>query len=318
MVVAVRLAFVVASLVLMARTSLAEDEVRLVSGDVLRGKIVTLTDKELVLEHADLGRVIIPVDKIQSHTKLESAPVEAEPSDPSALEEEIDAVLAEKTKKEKLWKFSTTVGGSLTNDDDGEKLKFNLRGHAARKDKHYDTVIRTTWIYSTDNSVTDENTFSLTGSHSRRFDKSRWFIWGKARYDYDDFRDWRQRATLHAGSGFDIFRTKKLDFALFAGVGGRKEFGTADDTTLEAEGALGLIVGWRPRERHKLAFELSTYPGLTDDTERLILLFDWSILIDRKIGMSINTHLDWEYDSRPDSGFPPNTIRWTWGLQFDF
>ncbi|MHC4953455.1 MAG: DUF481 domain-containing protein [Planctomycetota bacterium] len=309
-----RILATVSVLVALATPARGEDEIRLEQGDVIRGEIVEITDAAIIVDHPDLGRLTIPLKNVASHSRIEEAEPDVSRSEPTAIEEEIDDLIEKKKVK---WNFTTSLGGTVTNDDEGQTVKFNLRSTASRKTDRWETMFRASWIYSFDDRVTDENTFILRASHSRKFGDSRWFGWLSGRYDYDDFRDWRQRVTAHLGPGFELIKKPKFDLSLYAGLGGRKEFGSANEDFIP-EAALGVSSAWRPRERQAIVLSVFGYPAFENDDYRVITSFDWTVLIDRRIGMSFNTHLDWEYDTSPDPGFPPNTLRWTWGFQFTY
>ena len=57
---------------------------------------------------------------------------------------------------------------------------------------------------------------------------------------------------------------------------------------------------------------------LTDDEYRFVNTLEWKVPFLRKERVSFNLHLDYEYASNPDPGFPSNDYSLTWGLQWDF
>ncbi|MHC4849125.1 MAG: DUF481 domain-containing protein [Planctomycetota bacterium] len=298
---------------LLCTTAFAADEVRLKGGDKLQGTIVERNEDTIVLDHPDLGRLTIPMERIESFTGQKD---EVESEDPSPLEQEVEALAKEKPKAK--WKGSTTLGGVFTNDDDGQELRFNFRGTASRSTERGKLSLLSSWILANDDGEVDTNTFYTVADYSWVRKKGmRRYWWLQGRYDYDDFRSWQQRLTAHFGVGYNFWDTDKFRFAGTIGLGGRKEWGSDGDPHT-VEGALGMHLRWLPRERQALQLSLIAFPALEQESSRTVVTFDWKVLVDRKIGMSFNTHLDWEYDTDPDPGFPEHTIRWTWGLQFNF
>ena len=308
-------AFVIASLAILGSTPAfgQSDEVRLKNGDILRVKIIEATADMLVVEHASLGRLSIPRTSIESYTNVSQAKkTEAD----EALEEELKSL--EKRLPEAQWKGLITLGGSLTNDDEGEKIKFNVRARAERTTEQSYLLLTSGWIWEVKNDELDENSFNIQADYTwRREKKMRGFFWSNVRYDYDDFRSWSQRLTAHLGPGWDLARAPGLRFSGLIGGGFRKEWGSPGDPA-PGEIAVGLTLTWTPRERQKIEVSYMFFAAIDDENSRSIAIFDWSVLLDRKVGMSFNTHLYWEWDTNPEPGFPENTIRWTWGLQFQF
>jgi hypothetical protein len=81
---------------------------------------------------------------------------------------------------------------------------------------------------------------------------------------------------------------------------------------------LGFSLRYVPNKTQSVNLESTWYPALATSDDRVITRIDWRRSLDRKHKLSLTTHLEWEYDTSPDEGFPENTIRWTWGIQWDF
>ena len=279
------------------------DEIRLRNGDVLHGRIVERTDKYVVVEHPDLGRITVPSEKLAPLTPMEE------------LEQR---EVAEEEKKKPKWNYSVSAGGVFTNDDDGAKFDLNAALKIDRKTPTANTDFSARYIYSLDNSDIDKNnaTLVLTQKWMKEAARQFWFVTG--RYNFDEFRSWRHRMTLHAGAGYTWLKRETISFDVLAGLGGRKEWGSAKPE-LRGEGLLSTSFTWTPTARQTLSLAVAYYPTLGEDpNERIITTLDWRYLIDAKARISLVTHLDWEYDTDPDPGFPLHTIRWTFGVQWDF
>jgi hypothetical protein len=67
-----------------------------------------------------------------------------------------------------------------------------------------------------------------------------------------------------------------------------------------------------------LELQSTYFPAITESEYRVVNTVDWKIPMGAKTRLSFNTHFEHEYASNPDPGFPLNTIRLTWGLQWDF
>lgn len=144
-----------------------------------------------------------------------------------------------------------------------------------------------------------------------------WFYMAIGRYDYDKFRSWRQRFQTHVGAEYHLIDREDLQLASFAGLGFRKDIGSEEELFL-LEAVLGFKFSWQPIARQRLELLSAYYPAITESEYRVVNTMDWKIPMGEKTRLSFNTHLDHEYASNPDPGFPLNTIRLTWGLQWDF
>jgi hypothetical protein len=310
-------ATVLAALVLLLLSTAARaDEVKLRQGDVLRGKILERTREYLVLDHPDLGRIIIPYRRI-----LVTFPPAPQPIEDEHLRKEIDEILdlpeiAEPETATK-WSLSAVFGGTLTNNDDGQKLVYNFRLGASRATRRAETEFDLTYLFEWKNEALSENNLTARLGHTIFSQKTPWTYFGRTRYDYDDFRSWTQRVLGHLGVGYRVADDAKIRFTLQGGVGGRQDFGSDDEAT-RVEGLLGFDLVWKPDARQALQLNATYYPSLNEDDYRVVVVLDWKLLISRVAGLSFNTHLDYEYATDPDLGFPPNNIRLTWGLQYDF
>ena len=275
------------------------DEVKLHSGDVLQGTIVEHTEIHVILEHPDLGKLIIPGNMVVSISQ--------------DGQEEIPAAAPEPKPK---WDFSVVFGGAFSNDDEGEKLDLNSRFYANRKALRSETNLSMSYIYKFKDEEVDENNFNTILNQSWLLPETPWFYLAIGRYDYDEFRSWQQRLQAHSGAGYRLIDREDLQLAPFAGLGFRKDIGSEEELFL-LEAVFGFKFSWQIA-RQRLDLLSAYYPGLTESEYRIVNTVDWKIPMGENTRLSFNTHLDHEYASNPDPGFPLNTIRLTWGLQWDF
>ena len=306
------------------------DEVRLRNGDVLEGTILDRTDAEIVLEHPDLGRMTIPTDAIDSlfdtvsaedsSTEQTTATTPDDSEDPGEMAQNQEENLAktnEATDPESKWHLGLVFGGTATNDDEGEKTSINARGKADRKRPGLETTISLSYIYKLDRGQVDDN--SLTGTMQLLWPKeeSPWFYLTNVRYDYDSFRSWRQRIQAQGGAGYSLIGEEKLRLRPFAGLGFRKDIDSQEEA-FPIEAVIGTDFAWGYENRQRLELTAMYFRALTDDEYRFVSTLEWKVQILRKGRVSFNVHLDYEYASEPDPGFPHNNYSVTWGLQWDF
>ena len=276
------------------------DEVKLRSGDVLQGTIVEHTEIHVILEHADLGKLTIPGNMVVSIAQ--------------AGQEELQPPAPEPKPK---WGFSVVFGGVFSNDDEGEKLDLNSRFNANRETPRLETDLSMSYIFKLKDEGVDENNFTTILKQTWLLLDTAWFYLAMGRYDYDEFRSWQQRLQTHGGAGYRLIDREDLRLSPFAGLGFRKDIGSEEELFL-LEGVLGLAFSWKAITRQRLDLVSAYYPGITENEYRIVNTADWKIPMGEKARLSFNTHLDHEHASNPDPGFPVNTIRLTWGLQWDF
>ena len=159
-----------APLVLMLMTTPAlADEIRLLSGDVLHGKVLERTDLGIVLEHPDLGKISISMDKVDKTLAVEPVP-------------EVKAV-AEKPPPAPPpgWKFAATFGGAFTNDNEGEDLDLNARIILKRELPDRSTKLDTHYIFGLKNDQDTDN--ALRSIFTQRYEllDTPWSYFGTAR-----------------------------------------------------------------------------------------------------------------------------------------
>jgi hypothetical protein len=320
-------------LTLIIPVSSLADEVRLRNGDVLEGTVLDRTDAEIVLEHPDLGRMTIPtrvVESISEAAEREGVPTTEVAETPPEGSEEITKaevsseepldIAEEKDKRLKDWTLGFVFGGTFTNNDEGEKISLNTRMTGDRKRPGSETSLGLSYIYKLDNDEIDEDKLITTLDHRWLKPDSPWFYYASARYDQDEFRSWHRRIQGHGGSGYRIIEKENLQLAPFLGLGLRKDIGSEDeDFPVEASG--GVIFDWESKWKQTVSLQITYFRDLIYDEYRFVTIADWKIPFTRRTGkgqLSFNTHLDYEYASKPDPNFPHNNISLNWGLQWDY
>ena len=317
-------------LALMIPVSALADEVRLRNGDVLDGTILERNDEQIILDHPDLGRLTIPTnaidsisgtgaaeDKSSEQTAGTSSHDPEEPGEIAATNEEAFAKAGETDEPEDKWNLGLVFGGSATNDDDGEKASVNVRGKADHKRPGLETTVSLSYIYKLDNGEVDDN--SLTGilQHLWPREHSPWFYLTNVRYDYDEFRSWTQRIQAQGGVGYAFIDEERLQLRPFAGLGFRKDIDSQEEA-FPIEAVTGMDFAWGRENKQRLELTAMYFRSLNEDEYRFVNTLEWKVPILREGRVSLNLHLDYEYNSNPDPNFPHNDYSLTWGLQWDF
>lgn len=306
------------------------DEVRLRNGDVVDGTILDRSDAQIILDHADLGRLTIPTNAIDSISETDAAEDRSaaqtagtssddpeEPGEIAATKEGTLAMAGEIAEPEDKWSLGVVFGGSFSNDDEGEKISFNVRGNADRKVPGLETGMSLSYLYKLDNKEVDEKKLTVILNQLWLRMESPWLYSAMVRYDFDEFRSWRQRIQGQGGVGYRFINREDLRLYPSVGLGFRKDIDSEEEALL-VEAFTGITFNWESKSGKRLKASAMYFRALNDDEYRFVNMIDWKIPFVRKGRLSFNTHVDYEYASNPDPGFPPNNISLTWGLQWDF
>ena len=288
------------------------DTVELRDGDVLTGIVVEQTATHVVLDHPDLGILRVPLERVAGVVRFGLG---GEPG------EEYAGVAGEAAPVERppepKWTVSVGLGGTLTNDNEGEKLDLTTLFKIERSIPSSETFFSAFYLLRFTDKVIDKDNLTARLTQTWLNLENPWSTFLSARYDFDEFRSWDQRIIGHGGAGYRVLDDQKLRWTLLAGAGLRKDFGSIEEA-FRVEAQLGATLVWTPVRRHSLSLSLNYFPSIHDADYRVSTLFDWKYLLDAESSLSLVSHIDWEFATDPDPGFPENNVRWTWNLQWDF
>ena len=327
------------------------DEIELVSGDQLKGKVVEMTDQHVVLEHPVLGRMKIDADKIKSVTLYGPLAVEPEavavpeaeaptvPAKALAVPAEAPAMSAEAPQVEvtpvtadlkpmmpdsATWltqihewgaQLELGVNGSQGNSETAD-LRVAVKAGNETEARRW--VFDTAYFYSASDGDATRSDFTLGFVHDWLFKDSPWFVFASGRVDFDDFQDWDYRGNATAGVGYELIDTDTLTVRLRGGVGAVKEFGS-DDEDLRPEGSAGGELKWLITPSQTFAAAVTAYPSFDEFGEvRVRASADWTLKVDQADGVSLKVGVVDEYDSLADGGTDKNDLKYYGALVIDF
>lgn len=276
----------VIALVFFSKAVCAE-EVRLVNGDVLNGTVLERNEARVVLQHDQLGRIII------SRTDI------AAPPDPS-----------------KKWKtfIDAAANGSFGNVD---YQAFRFAAGSVREVEGSRLQLDTAYTTSYTNKNQDQNKLTAGGLQDWYFKDSPWLLFADGRYDYDDFQTWQQRLAGHGGFGYRFIATDSLNVIGRYGLGAAKEWGSPEED-VQPEGLIGIQALWKISDRQALAAESTLYPRIDTNEYRLMSKLEWSLRVDEAAKMNLMAGLFHEYQSQIDPGFKHYNLNVFAGLRFEF
>jgi putative salt-induced outer membrane protein YdiY len=291
----------------------AEDVVYLHSGDTLTGTIVERTDDFVRITHPDLGEMTIDSSRIE-HVLLADAPLDTDDASADPLPAMADT---EDGGEASLWKnsFSLGLSGSFGNTD---TQSLNAQVNSTRETETTRLLLDAAYYFGSSNGDRDENRLTAGARHDWLVPNSKWFYFAEGRFDYDEFQSWEYRLSGFGGAGYELIKEEDRQLRLRAGLGLTKEFNSPNDD-IRPEALFGVEYKHQLSDRQELALKSTIYPDLDDTGEfRTTSEASWSLLIDEKMGMSVNAGVFHEYQSKVGTGVDKNDLKVFAGLKFDF
>lgn len=313
--------------VLLCHAACHAEVIRLSTGEVLTVEVLESNDEIIRVRHAVLGELTLPRDSVSIVAVLEDAPAEAPPADappadadaapaPPQPADAVEAPVAP-APPPKEWKFKLTFAGGASTGN-SENINVVSIFTATRETEQLRTVFDAGYFYAESGDTRSENRFTAGARNDWLNPGSRWFYFGQARYDYDEFQSWDQRVAAHAGVGYKLVEPPDWRINLLAGLGAIKEFGSENDD-VRPEGLLGVEGEWTISEKQSLKFDSTLFPDLSEIGEfRWVNNIAWSALIDEKTQLSLTAGLAHEYQSEVDPGRDKNDLRVFAGINLEF
>jgi len=265
--------------------------VELLNGDKMTGTVLERTDHVIVLQHAVLGRLEIPIEKV--------APASLHPG-------LLGTSILAGWKKE----LDFGVAGSSGDTDEADiRLALSLDRRSERHHWQLDGLYEVSYS----EGEIDEHDASVTALHDWLWPGSRWFAFTFGVYDFDEFEAWEHRTTLGAGPAYHLLQNPSLNLDARFGPFITYEFG--DENDARPEGALGLFAEWQIREGHSLTAS-NVYLQTLDEAElRSVSKLEWKVRLAVSKGVSLKVGARNEYDTA--SRDSKNNLKYYTALSFD-
>lgn len=270
------------------------DEVKLATGETLKGTIVSQDDHATVLDHPVLGRLTIPAAQI-------APPPPPAPPEPA-------------------WKVRAELGASgSTGNNDQSDLHAAISALHATEDGRL--KLGAGWATAkTDGDKTKDQKY-VEGTYDFLFRDSPWSVFATGRLDWDEFQDWDRRASVGLGAGYEAVKEKDMSLRLRAGIAETREWGASDPDrdSWRPEGLLGAELTWTLNEIHSIEAKTTWYPDLQDSGEyRLVSSASWSIRLSQSSSVSLKLGVEDEYDTHNEDPFEKNDFRYFVALLVEF
>jgi len=323
--------------------------VRLVSGDVLCGELVSESADAIVLKHPLFGQVTLARSSVSSVTtppppqapesKGAQAPAEvavvaadvslgnaassapageaAAKADAAAAQKAADAPKQEEKPPPSKWKF--TVAANLNYvDANVEQLDFRVAGSAVYDDPDVEKLkLDVEYFFRNVDSAQTDNNLLVTGVYDYFIKESRWLLFGKVQGQMDQLQNWEQRLSGWGGAGYRFYIAPPVGLTGKIGAGATREFGSINETRAELYGQLE--GKWIISDVQTLEASAWIAPSFNDFSQYLVLTrAEWSMKIDPSLGLSLLGGIRWQFQSQVPAGENPDDTRVYAGLKLDF
>jgi putative salt-induced outer membrane protein YdiY len=318
---------VIFALALSARCALAQApgervDASLSSGDVVRGRFVSEDDKNVIIQHPVLGKLVISKKDLKGMTTVppEAAPpptpvAPAAKSEPASVPPAVaaastpappPAVTPDPESFWEGWKGGLELG---VNGSEGNSQALSVRGAVNLKRETSKTVTTAGLLYTY--STSDGDKTLDHGEINLRNDwkiGSPWRIYATGKAEYDTFQDWVWRTSLFAGVGYEIIKSDNTLLLGRVGAGVTKEYGSSKQR-IEPELDLGLDWEHKIDERQKIFATIDYYPSLHRfTTYRVDAKAGYEIIVDPTNKLALKLGLEDRYNSNPGDDKKKNDL----------
>lgn len=215
------------------------------------------------------------------------------------------------------WTGSVDVGLSGAS---GNTENFNVRGAIGAKKETPKSVQDLSVVYfrATDDGDETDDRWDVNYRYDYKLDAPRWRLFAKGRYEYDEFKDWLHRISLHGGVGYELVKTDKMFLLGRVGAGAYLEIG-GEENAWQPEGLLGYDFDYVFTERQKVFATGDYFPSFNDLRQyRIVNKAGYELKVDPEVNMMLKAGVESEYDSSPGEGFNKHDFRYFLSLGWAF
>ncbi len=219
----------------------------------------------------------------------------AAPGQDEAAPTEAEAALAE---PDVVWSGSASLG---LHGASGNTERLNVRGDLAlsRDTARFETDFSAVYSYATEEGTESANRFDTKLRNDWLIADSPWRYYARARYEFDEFQDWRHRVSGGPGVGYLWSKTESLYFLTRAGMDLTREFDGVDNT-ITPEAVLGLDLQYNLSESQRLVWVFDFMPDVSEfGPYRFETNAALELDIDRSNGLFLRVGVEDRYDSTP-------------------
>ncbi len=279
-------------------------ELTLVSGDILRARVLAADATTLTIDHPDLGGLTISTERIVSARVVDADPEAAGPPEappPVVVQSEGSEATSSAEppapSEAGVWdrRLEFGLSGSSGNSD-RTTLRFAFDGSWTKPDQ----ILRFNALYLLNVNSGDrtQNRFESTARNEWIKAGTRWRLFLEGGFEYDEFQDYDARARIGGGVAYKFIMNEKTDLLGRAGVGASMEFGGPNDGEPNPELIFGLDLTHKLNDTQRLVASAELFPSLRDTGEyRAVLRAAWEMRVDAERRMSLRIGAENRYNS---------------------
>jgi putative salt-induced outer membrane protein YdiY len=324
---------------------LAADEVYLVNGDRITGKIKTMGDGKLTIESDLAGKLTVDMNNVTTFKSNE--PIEIQLKDGTGFKKQVEkaetgkfAIESDQTLKAQDFnvasitiinpppkeepKWHGDISGALVKttgntSTENRNASFNLN----KRTDNDRSLLSGEYNYgkqkdpSTGEQTVSQDNWKLHGKYDYFFTKKA-FGFLDGRYEKDRIAELQRRVVIGAGAGYQWVESKPFNFSTEAGIASRYENYT-NDTPSSSQ--LSVQLGYHlDKELTKvLTFinDLTYYPSLENSSDYLLMTTgELRAKITEKF--FTNFKVEFDYDSTPAEGKGTTDLKYILGVGMSF
>ncbi|MEL7089180.1 MAG: DUF481 domain-containing protein, partial [Planctomycetota bacterium] len=256
----------------MGTTSADAGTVTLTNDDTVTGTITRQTDDTVTVDHPDLGVLNIPAANV--------AGVELEETDP---------IYVEPPKPDFFWGWDKSLQAGLTGSNGNSDSVALYAAFATDYEDDTDRwFFRARVFYTEEDSVNTRNEYDFSLTKDWLIPDEPLFYWANAKYEFDEFTGYEERASGFAGLGYEVVDRDDYNLLFRFGGGGNWEGGAVEEFTPEIQ--LSLEGEWDIDQNSSLGYYTFFYPSLEPvfSEFRNVSGLVYKMSVDKSKGLSLN------------------------------
>ncbi|MFT3786979.1 MAG: DUF481 domain-containing protein [Tepidisphaeraceae bacterium] len=187
----------------------------------------------------------------------------------------------------------------------------------------YSASVSARYFYTNSEGKRSQNalTFQLKRDQYIKSVSDRFFIFGTAQYDFDEFQAFRNRATAFVGPGYNFIKRDNLTLKGRVGIGVADDFGNAETDDFRVEASIGLDGKWTFDDgRQSITYSINYFPSLSNflDEGRVVTNLAYEAMINRAKGLALKLFVEHKYEFRTLDDTEPTNWRYGANLVLKF
>ncbi len=278
--------------------------IKLKTGESLTGQFVERGKNTAVFKSDTVGTVSVPVAQIDS--------VNGEAYVPTA---EVGVFGSDFLAG---WNRSFDLGLLGQSGGSSESIAFNTGIDFITGDSitDYRAAFGARYWLTTSDGEKSQNALRAYGKYDKYIPSvsDRFFVFGWAQYDLDEFQSFYQRVSGFGGAGYDFVKTDDYTMSGRAGLGATQDFGDSLTDDFRFEAMVGVDGKWviDPNKQY-LTYSSYYFPSLEDFADgRIVSTIAYEAVIDQAKGIAIKAFTEHKYEFRTADDTQHNN--WKYGV----